>query len=700
MSNIQKAFKNKAKMGLRMASGGFVSSVPDAMPTSMFSGPGGGVGTTYSGSSSPLRQNQRLSGSGGGGGAIDTPLATQPVGRPPSPLQSMNNTIANGAALEGLSNTERSQLGMSGTSAEVSELRQRNEVMRTLRSNLAAQPEMMANGGIVGLLSNRKNVIDEATGETPSAAPAPTPAPKPSAGSQADDYAAQAAAIEAEQLAAARKAAAPAPKKGLMPRLGFAKSGVVQGEGTRTSDSVPATVGEGAGKQKLALSDGEGLLVVSNNTMDNPQAMDQIRQILAASNGGKEPVMPDQGLRGGVKKAAAGAVFAPTEDALATEKLASESLAASRGVQVAPPHVPGDPQRQAPLSGLRQQQPVQQQPVQQGAPLSGSTLTADGAGGRGLGRRVLGTGSQTPESAETSRDSSGGLRMGWASANNAANDSIAQKVVQADGEGVASMRQRDGTFKNVALGASPTRWEDGQQYKDAIAQNEKDKVTLRDMQRDRILRTAAMPGATDGDRLAYAGQLEQDKTDALRAKNVNDAALHTAELGLRRGDQDLRREEFGMINANRDADNKRADAAARTLRDKNTRDEVGEHLKTEAMGEDGKVNGPKLAFLQRAVAQINDPNMDPDLLAQKKLTHAKALSWLDDSGQHWYSIEKAQDGFTLPDLVEEGDNLVDKTTGQSVSKWRLSRAPVDVQRGIYDMIEMQKAARAKKTATN
>ena len=79
MSNIQKAFKNKAKMGLRMASGGFVSSIPDALPTSMFSGPGGGVGTTYSGMSSPLRQNQRMSGAGDSGGGLGL-AAARPVG--------------------------------------------------------------------------------------------------------------------------------------------------------------------------------------------------------------------------------------------------------------------------------------------------------------------------------------------------------------------------------------------------------------------------------------------------------------------------------------------------------------------------------------------------------------------------------------------------------------------------------------------
>ena len=39
MSNIQKAFKNKAKCGLRMATGGFLDTVQDAAPTSMFSGP-------------------------------------------------------------------------------------------------------------------------------------------------------------------------------------------------------------------------------------------------------------------------------------------------------------------------------------------------------------------------------------------------------------------------------------------------------------------------------------------------------------------------------------------------------------------------------------------------------------------------------------------------------------------------------------
>ena len=216
------------------------------------------------------------------GGMLDNPLEAvmpfeprQPAANPlQNQVNALDQKIAMGNAMDGLSNTERYQLAnptnsaykpgsmMGGTSADASMQRQQTSILQNLRSGIAAQmpdtqqskwvgggtessipsigdafqigqPRRFADGGIVGLLKNRKKAIDDAVNgaESPNAivqANPPSAGVKPSMGSQADNYAAEAAKLEAEQLAAARAAAAPKPKQGLMSRLGFAQGGVVQ----------------------------------------------------------------------------------------------------------------------------------------------------------------------------------------------------------------------------------------------------------------------------------------------------------------------------------------------------------------------------------------------------------------------------------------------------------------------------------------
>ena len=202
MNNIQKSFKSKAKCGLRMAVGGVIADPTDQQRT------------------------------------------------PDSDLDRLTAQSNMSAAMAGLSNTERYQLAnptnapykansmMGGTSAEASMLRQRSGILASLRDRLAEQQQptlpslRFADGGIINTLRNRGAVIDAAVDSAANAdsQPVARPAAVPVAAalpSQASDYAAQAAALEAEQLAAARAAAAPKPKQGLMSRLGFAQGGVV-----------------------------------------------------------------------------------------------------------------------------------------------------------------------------------------------------------------------------------------------------------------------------------------------------------------------------------------------------------------------------------------------------------------------------------------------------------------------------------------
>ena len=213
------------------------------------------------------------------GGMLDNPLEAvmpfEPRQPATNPLQNQVNAldqkIAMGNAMDGLSNTERYQLAnptnaaykpgsmMGGTSADASMQRQQTSILQNLRSGIAAQmpdtqqskwvgggtessipsigdafqigqPRRFADGGIVGLLKNRKKAIDDAVNgaESPNAivqANPPSAGVKPSMGSQADNYAAEAAKLEAEQLAQARAKFTQPKKKGF---LGFANGGVVQ----------------------------------------------------------------------------------------------------------------------------------------------------------------------------------------------------------------------------------------------------------------------------------------------------------------------------------------------------------------------------------------------------------------------------------------------------------------------------------------
>lgn len=271
MNNIQKSFKSKARCGLRMAVGGVIADPTDQQRT------------------------------------------------PDSDLDRLTAQSNMSAAMAGLSNTERYQLAnptnapykansmMGGTSAEASMLRQRSGILASLRDRLAEQQQptlpslRFADGGIINTLRNRGAVIDAAVDSAGTPAPVAAPvATAPALPSQASDYAAQAAALEAEQLAAARAAAAPKPKQGLMSRLGFAQGGVVrlQGPGTGTSDDIPLTLRTGGQGMDINVSNGEGLAVLPAKTMQHPEAVAAVNDIIETTNG-----KPPRGLKAGASYA-------------------------------------------------------------------------------------------------------------------------------------------------------------------------------------------------------------------------------------------------------------------------------------------------------------------------------------------------------------------------------------------------------------
>lgn len=108
-----------------------------------------------------------------------------------------------------------------------------------------------------------------------------------------------------------------------------------------------------------------------------------------------------------------------------------------------------------------------------------------------------------------------------------------------NGTGVISVRQKDGSFKNTAVGQSEytaadgsktSDWSKTQAYADKIAQNAKDKETLRGMQRDRYTRD--MQADITDPRVRQAAQVNLTRMDHEDAASAQ-AKHQAAELGLR-----------------------------------------------------------------------------------------------------------------------------------------------------------------------
>lgn len=225
------------------------------------------------------------------------------------------------------------------------------------------------------------------------------------------------------------------------------------------------------------------------------------------------------------------------------------------------------------------------------------------------------------------------------------------------------------------------------------------KTTLREMQRDRIKRTAQMPGATQGDLIALADQQKDDVLQNDKLKMLNDNQFRREDLGLRRDQNRIAAENMAADNRRAERGQQMLGAEQKATRARNLQNDVGEQIKIAATGSDGKVDGVRQAMLHRAAAQITDPDntYSAEELAQKKIGHAKAVSWLNDQGilPHWLKGEKEQDGYTMPDWRDEGDQFTDLITKQSISKWSLNRAPQDIQDAFHNMVAMRKDAREK-----
>lgn len=127
MNNIQKAFKNKAKRGLCMARGGITPGMGNDLTRS-----------NQMGEAASEMERTRLASEADFRKRMSTPPVTAARG----PL---DNQVAMGEAMAGLSNTDRYKLGGSGTAAEASEIDQRNDIMKRLNAAMPEVPQLQVN---------------------------------------------------------------------------------------------------------------------------------------------------------------------------------------------------------------------------------------------------------------------------------------------------------------------------------------------------------------------------------------------------------------------------------------------------------------------------------------------------------------------------------------------------------------------------
>lgn len=305
MNNIQKNFKNKAKCGLRLAQGtgdlGFMQTIPDALPTSMFApqqsanpNQGPALYGAGGGSSSPVSPTALSSGS------TDLDTLGTPQGSAPQ-FSAAVDTMAEKAARAGLDPNAAYRPGgpgdphasfSPGSSAlragQASPQRQRRPTPDMITPYEPSR--RMADGGILPTLRNRGAQIDAAVDSAvnPQAAPV-----------AADPDAPDASGVRPSERAAARATMnAAAPKKssftlrGLGKALGMAEGGIVRGKGGPTDDAVPMTVGG----VDVNLSNKEAVLPAKTvQALGGPSAVED----LIETTNGKPPVK--HGLRAGGK---------------------------------------------------------------------------------------------------------------------------------------------------------------------------------------------------------------------------------------------------------------------------------------------------------------------------------------------------------------------------------------------------------------
>ena len=483
--------------------------------------------------------------------------------RDSSPLGRLDQDIAMGNALGELSNTERYQLSnpgnqaytigqpqgrgrgqgsqppmvgaAPGSSADASMRNQQTSLMSSLRDKLAEQPLYAGYAGGGEIKETAEQVMARmaakyGTGGATPAAPVAAPAPKVQA--QATQQAAKtvggvygALKNRGAQIDAAVN--------------GYTNGGKIKGPGTPTSDSIQAKVTDTG--EPIAVSTGERIVSKDQDTLLQKIAAgmgyDSLDAMLEAGTG--KPVGPT--IKAGMKHAFNGALLEqPREPVRIPPALISNGKifdnANVRGPasgQIPPKAdiaVLQERQQKAQVaSALPSPTPAVTVAQPQSSNTDASNITESPGDNRGAETRFAANEQQIAMPS--------GAIQGKSSVN-------AAKMTAPDGGGYIT----NGAGKAMKIEANEGAWEDTRRYKDAIAQNGKDKELLAGMQRERLMRDMGADITSQGTRVAAAQQLAQMDKDQSMQLLANRGAREDATAAM---DQQLKGQQIatGVMSA-------------------------------------------------------------------------------------------------------------------------------------------------------
>lgn len=622
MNNIQKAFKNKAKMGLRMANGGVIED--------------------------PFGFNNVLSN------------RNQRERQVSNPLEEIDGAIARGNAIEGsnLTMSEKAALGMGTTSADASALRQKTSALGTLREGMLQQPgvgeqygnwqrqnglrtQNFADGGVVdpveALLARTKANYGVSNASQPAAQAAPQPAQQP----------APQPAPPAKDNSGGLFGKALRGLRGRAEAANFANGGIVKisGPGTGKSDDIPMKVNKGGQSLNVNVSNGEALAVLPAKTAQNPDAVEAVNEIIYQTNG-----KPPKGLRAGGHYAE-GSVFGgkvdeenatpvrqkvvtqpasfgatPEQKASFAEKV--NEFKQARGLRVDPVQAQPPVAQPAAQQGLKPAGtvvPMPQKPVSPDAAATAETREAAFARAAGVDPEIA----QLAAGTENRTAGFGTLR-----------DATQLNVPKGSGGGVITgAADKNGLRRAmVALpNGSPTQANPNAPrdiYGNDMTRTNDMKRQLAEIQRQNTDSDLAsgLPFYQQRGLRALAADKMRAETDAARSKG-GASALDIAKFNLdvAKFDHDRKRTDNMQGNADRESEFK--DNEAHTTR-------VDNLLKSWATGEDDKLDNQKYAYLQKYAGQFKrGKGMSSDEHLAELMDNFAVDSLFEQQGRHWSSAE-------------------------------------------------------------
>lgn len=695
MNNIQKSFKNKAKLGLRMAVGGVINAKVD--PQNQWGGGGGLVSMDHD----PMADMN----------ALDNLQTMSSQGNPFYAPGSRNDPHASS-----IQTTASHGAKPAAPYVEATRNKPLRNTMTPVDDMFSQSRLRLADGGVIAdpveaLLARTKANYGVGAGQPTVEAPRPVappvtqPAPQAKSGGLLDNA-----------LRGLRGRAAQIDKA-----VGMAQGGVVKisGPGTGTSDDIPMDLRTNGKKINLNVSNGEALAVLPAKTAADPQAVDAVNEIIETTNG-----KPPKGLRAGgnyadgtvdeqVARAGFNRLYGDRSAAMAlpvrqpveapipeqsntapveiappaslrkqmqtvpegtTEKIVNlrhNALYGNRpyaeGRRAAPAPVETSysdmtqPARAAQAATTSQVVPIKEQPAQAPQPAAVDPAQAAAAARADLQSRSDAYGKSVdlaqqvmrlPQGNDMMTRGNAGLR---AVASNPAVRDVLNIAHEQQGDNIqyGLRRGADGKPQVMISGGAPTKsqyvgadgkptsdWTKTRDYSDAIARNKADKARLAEIQRENMISDAQSgnPFYQQRGLRGIAAEKMLAEADGARGKNgVNGLDLAKYELDVAKFKHDLQKTDNLQGNADREFIQQKTERGGKTIDDE---------LKAMA-GEDK--DGTRLAGFK---AYINnhfkyDPKVhgeDPRNWAQQALNNVRLEQALSEIGARTMTIEKDFNG--------------------------------------------------------